>query len=146
MSNMTETRFREMAETFGSNLGKWPKQERPAANALLAERPELQAVLKQEQALDAALADLMADAEIAVPAAGSGPVRVERRWDLSGFLNALWPFGGFWQPAAGLAVASAAGFYIGINLTELPAESSVVYDQQFTMVEQAIGAPPQEID
>ncbi|MBO6563000.1 MAG: hypothetical protein JJ959_20820 [Nisaea sp.] len=142
MREMTETRFRELADAFGSDLAKWPSSERDAARALLSERRDLEAVLAEWAELDAALTDILDEAELQPrPVAELGGA-----FDLRGFLSALWPFGGLWQPAAGLVAASAAGFIVGISLTDLPAETTNVYDDQLTIVESALGAETLEIN
>lgn len=142
MREMTETRFRELADAFGSDLEKWPAAERYAARILLSERPNLETDLADWATLDADLAGLLREAELPpVPVADPS-----RAFDLRGLFSALWPFGGLWQPAAGLVAASAAGFIVGISLTDLPAETATVYDDQLTIVERALGAETLEIN
>jgi len=142
MREMSETRFRELADAFGSDIAKWPSSERDAARSLLSERPDLEPVLAEWADLDAALADILSDAELP-PVPYAEPRRV---LDLRGMFSALWPFGGLWQPAAGLVAASAAGFIVGISLTDLPAETPTLYDDQLTIVEYALGAETLEIN
>lgn len=142
MRKMSETRFRELADAFGSDLAKWPSPERVAARSLLSERPDLEGVLAEWADLDAVLAGVLNEAELP-------PARLARprgALDLRGMLSALWPFGGLWQPAAGLAAASAAGFIVGISLTDLPVETTYVYDDQLTIMERALGAETLEIN
>ncbi|WP_193180891.1 hypothetical protein [Nisaea sediminum] len=139
---MSETRFTELAEAFGSDLAKWPAPERDAARSLLSEQPGLEAVLNEWANLDAALAGFLNEAELpSVPVA-----KPSIAFDLRGLFSALWPFGGLWQPAAGLVAASAAGFIVGISLTDLPADTATVFDDQLTIVERALGAETLEIN
>lgn len=141
MTQMSETRFRDLAEAFGSDLAKWPAADRDAARALLSERPDLEAVLNEWVDLDAALAGFLNEAELPIVPVAEPSVA----FDLRGLFSALWPFGGLWQPAAGLVAASAAGFIVGISFTDLPADTATVYDDQLMIVERALGAETLEI-
>ncbi|WP_420405106.1 hypothetical protein [Nisaea sp.] len=142
MREISEKRFRELADAFGSDLAKWPASERDAARSLLSERPDLESVLAEWAALDAALADFLSETELPPrPIAEPGGT-----FGLRGLFEALWPFGSLWQPAAGLVAASAAGFIVGISLTDLPADTATVYDDQLTVLESALGVETLEIN
>lgn len=147
MSDMTDARFRDLADAFGGDIAKWPDEDRDAARALLSRSPEIASVLQEAAAFDTLLDGFMAEAEY-VPQASveDAALRQAGRFDIRSFLSTLWPFGGLWQPAAGLVAASAAGFIVGISLTDLPAETATLYDDQLTIVERALGAESLEID
>ena len=52
---MTPDRFSDLADIYGADLRRWPEAEREAGRALLAARPELNAVLQAAAELDDAL-------------------------------------------------------------------------------------------
>lgn len=144
MTSMSEARFRELTDAFGSDPSKWPERERATAFQLLENKPALRAVLDEVSALDFELGAMMATPEIAI-APSPAEVRAPASLNLQGLLNAFWPFGGLWQPAAGLIAASAAGFIIGMTFTDLPAEtSSTAVNDQVTIIERALGADVEE--
>ncbi|WP_193170889.1 hypothetical protein [Nisaea nitritireducens] len=144
MTSMSEARFRELTDAFGSDPSKWPERERSLALQLLEAHPALGAVLDEAAALDFELDAIMAAPEIAI-APSPAEVRAPANLNLKGLLNAFWPFGGLWQPAAGLVAASAAGFIVGMTFTDLPAETTTtVISDQVTIVERALGADVEE--
>lgn len=143
MTSMSEARFRELADAFGSDPSKWPEQERPMALQLLEVHPALRDVLNEAAALDFELDAMMATPERAI-APSPAEVRASVSLNLKGLLNTLWPFGGLWQPAAGLVAASAAGFIIGMTFTDLPTETTTTVNDQVTIVERALGADVEE--
>ena len=49
---LTLTRFRALAEAYGSNLERWPESEREGAEALVVSSEEARALLRAEEALD----------------------------------------------------------------------------------------------
>ena len=143
MTSMSEARFRELADAFGSDPSKWPEQERPMALQLLEAHPTLRDVLNEAAALDFELDAMMAAPERTI-APSPAEVRAPASLNLKGLLNTLWPFGGLWQPAAGLVAASAAGFIVGMTFTDLPTETSTMVNDQVTIVERALGADVEE--
>ncbi|MEP3112847.1 hypothetical protein [Nisaea sp.] len=143
MTSMSEARFRELADAFGGNPSKWPEHERPLALQLLEIHPALQTVLDEAETLDFELDAMMATQEITI-VPSPDKVRAPAGLNLKGLLNTLWPFGGLWQPAAGLVAASAAGFIVGITFTDLPAETDTTLNDQVTMIERALGADVEE--
>ena len=52
---MTLRRFRALAQSYGAELHRWPREERGAAQALLESSEEARALLAQERSLDAAI-------------------------------------------------------------------------------------------
>ena len=144
MTSMSEARFRELADAFGSDPSKWPERERPQAFDLLANDPALHDVLNEAAALDFELDAMMVVPEIVITPSPT-EVRAPVSLNLKGLLNTLWPFGGLWQPAAGLVAASAAGFILGMTFTDLPSETTTtVVNDQVTIVERALGADVEE--
>lgn len=143
MTSMSEARFRELADAFGSDPSKWPELERPMAFQLLETHPVLRAVLDEAAALDFELDAMMAVPEITI-IPSPAEVRAPASLNLKGLLNTLWPFGGLWQPAAGLVAASAAGFIIGMTFTDLPTETTMTVSDQVTIIERALGADVEE--
>lgn len=143
MTSMSEARFRELADAFGSDPSKWPERERPMALQLLEAHPALHDILDDAASLDFELDAMMATPEIAL-APSPAEVRAPASLNLKGLLNTLWPFGGLWQPAAGLVAASAAGFIVGMTFTDLPAEITTTVSDQVTIVERALGADVEE--
>lgn len=57
---LTLTRFRALAEAYGSDLGRWPEGEREAARELLERSAEARELLAAERSLDEAFASLAA--------------------------------------------------------------------------------------
>ena len=112
-SVMTPDRFQDLADIYGADLRRWPEAERDAGRALLAARPELNAVLHDAAALDDALdafrvaAPSMAlrDRVIAQAATKARPAR--RGW-LDRLQIAL---------GAGWAAAACAGVAAGIVMS-----------------------------
>ncbi|MHB8283307.1 MAG: hypothetical protein ACYDD1_01385 [Caulobacteraceae bacterium] len=49
---MTLERFCELAESYGGAIARWPQAERPPAEALLQEVPELSMIVARERDLD----------------------------------------------------------------------------------------------
>tara|TARA_R110002012_G_scaffold208332_3_gene378402 strand:+ start:368 stop:808 length:441 start_codon:yes stop_codon:yes gene_type:complete len=145
MTRMSEARFRELADAFGGDLTKWPERDRPAATRLLGEQPRLNAVLSEETLFDTELEALMAAPE-PIEIRAQSDIRAPAGFSAQGLLNMLWPFGGIWQPAAGLVAASAAGFIFGMTFTDLPSDSATAQSDQITIVERALGADLTEID
>jgi len=143
MTSMSEARFRELADAFGSDPSKWPELERPMALQLLEAHPALRAVLDEAAVLDFELDAMMAVPELTI-VPSPAEVRAPASRNLKGLLNTLWPFGGLWQPAAGLVAASAAGFIIGMTFTDLPTETTTTVSDQVTIIERALGADVEE--
>ncbi len=57
LQDMTDERFRTLADAYGGNVNRWPLNEQAAARQGLRERPaELSKVLSEAAALDALLA------------------------------------------------------------------------------------------
>jgi hypothetical protein len=52
---LTLSRFRALARSYGSDLGRWPDRSRDAAESLLEASPRARAVLEAERALDEGL-------------------------------------------------------------------------------------------
>lgn len=53
--NMTPDRFAQIVETFGSQPGRWPAEERVAAEACWHDSPQAQALLEEQARLEALL-------------------------------------------------------------------------------------------
>ena len=126
---MTPDRFEELLETKGADLATWPKDERRAAERLLADSAEARAALAQARRLDDLLAGALApeaagpelrDAILALPVAH--PREAARR---PGF-----GFGAFWRAGLGMALAAGlAGFALGITgLVEGPKPAAAEAD------------------
>jgi len=118
MTDMTEARLIELIEAYGGDPEAWPEGERAAALALLSKSEAAQAALSEARALDGLLGagggTVRADGPLkARIAAIPEPKRV-------GLLAGLWPFGGIWQPAAGLAAAAVVGFILGTGAPAAP--------------------------
>ncbi len=134
-TTLTEDRLRQLLDSYGADAGRWPDAERPAALALLAERPDLEGERREAARLDALLATAERPAasgallgrllETAPQGAGRG----------RGWLSLLWPFGPAWQPAFGLAVALLLGVASGPLLPEADATQTA---QQETTEEIAV--------
>jgi len=143
MTSMSEARFGELVDAFGSDPSKWPEQERPMAHQLLEADPELRDVLNEAAALDFELDAMMASPERTITPSPA-EVRASASLTLKGLLNTFWPFGGLWQPVAGLVAASVAGFITGMTFTDLPTETTTTVNDQVTIVERALGADVEE--
>jgi hypothetical protein len=53
---LTLRKFRALAESYGSELQRWPEDTRGAARALLEASPQARAVIREARALDEAIA------------------------------------------------------------------------------------------
>jgi hypothetical protein len=58
---LTLRRFKAMADSYGSDLQRWPEEVRAEASSLLDASPQARAVLVAERALDDAIAAASAD-------------------------------------------------------------------------------------
>lgn len=131
--SMTESRFRYLAEAYGSHIERWPEAERTAARALLADRPELERVLASEAELDAVFEELGAPEVpsslerrlLDIPKRVVRPRR-ERAW--------AWFF-----PAVGWAAAAAVGLWIGGQLDGSALSTGNGIDDSEAWVELAAG-------
>jgi hypothetical protein len=52
VGKMTLQEFKELAESYGSDLARWPERKRKEAHEMLASGPEAVQVLRDEQVLD----------------------------------------------------------------------------------------------
>ncbi len=123
MSEMTEQRLLELIAAYGSDPDRWPVEKRAAAIALLKQSFESGQAIRREAALDALLSQ-----DVVTPADTAFRDRIERipgntTTGPGSLLRTLWPFGGLWQPAAGLAAAALFGLVTGITV---PLEESMV--------------------
>lgn len=108
---MTPERFETLAEAWGGDVARWPDDEREAAAALMAERPDwAQGVLARAGDLDTALAAFSAPrgaSDLADRIAATAP-RARPGWQI--WLAPAWM-------GAGLAAACAAGVIVGAQLS-----------------------------
>lgn len=132
---MTLDEFRELAETYGGDLGAWPASTRAAAALFAGENPEASAVLDEAKALDArlaaalpaALADAPAPSEalvarvLAEAAQSTRPSRslgARQGPNLAALLEPIVEALGGWIPArvafGGIAAAAVVGLVVGI--------------------------------
>lgn len=130
-TGMTMGRLTELLAAYGADPRRWPADERPAAEAMLAASADARALAERERELDLML-DAAPDAE--VPAAlierlvaarprpmAAGPAAATRqrpvaggmRSFLAGFTRAVWPYGSPVLPAGALAASIMLGIAFG---------------------------------
>jgi len=64
---MTPKEFRKLVATYGSDLARWPGDQRAQAQALTRATPELRALLAEAAQLDQALRALGSGSDLAEP-------------------------------------------------------------------------------
>jgi hypothetical protein len=113
---MTPERLRQLADTWGADLRRWPEAERAGAQALLAHDAAAQALLRRAAELDALLdahAVAAPDARLAQAVLAGAP-RQDIRQRPAGQKAKAWPFPGrWWWSGAGLAGIGLAGSAVG---------------------------------
>ena len=111
-------RFRELVEAYGAEPGRWPTNERGAAEALLAQDTEAARLRGRAAALDAmldkaSLPEAAFDAERLIAAVTAEP---QRTAEIVTLRPAIKQSGsGFWLKVASLAAAAAIGFLVGVT-------------------------------
>jgi hypothetical protein len=126
---MALDRVRQLAETYGGDMRRWPAEERAGLQALLDRLPEAQSLLRDAGKLDQLLdnwrvapADwvlerrILAVASITAQRSAERPVRRLIGWLRAGVPGADW-LGQqvLWPQVAGLVAAALIGFFIGIS-------------------------------
>lgn len=111
-------RFRELVEAYGGEPGRWPANERGAAEALLADNAEATRLLRHAAALDAMLdtailPEAAFDAERLIAAVTGQPQRTAEIVQLRPARRQSGS--GFWLKVASLAAAAAIGFFVGVS-------------------------------
>lgn len=107
------TRFRELAAAYGSDVERWPAQEREPARQLLATSEEARDTLMSEAPFDALLR--------AAPPPALTP-ELQRR--LAGIPNELPRIRPkvlgrrLWAPALGWAAAAGVGLWLGVSAAQ----------------------------
>ncbi|MGB5949740.1 MAG: hypothetical protein WBG82_10510 [Parvibaculum sp.] len=132
---MTIGRLTELLAAYGADPKRWPADERPAAEAMLAASADARALAERERELDLML-DAAPDAEVPAalierlvaarprPAvarpivARPGAARQRsvvggERGFLAGFARAVWPYGSPALPAGALAASIVLGIAFG---------------------------------
>lgn len=130
MTQMTPARFAALLDAYGADPGRWPEGERAAALAFLEADPAARQARADAARLDAVLdrapveppsAALMDRVLAAAPAARPAPLEDERATGpggkFFGWLGALVPGAGAWQPTAALAAALVLGLAVGYATT-----------------------------
>ncbi len=120
---MTENDFRSLAETWGGDLDRWPRDRQADARTLLARSPAARQMLAEAAALDAFIAaappvpvsPVMRDAVLALPRGARQERRASGGWRFD-FSMVLPRF-------AGLAAAAVLGFYIGTTSLFAPGQT-----------------------
>lgn len=111
-------RFRELVEAYGAEPGRWPANERGAAEALLAGNAEAARLRKQAATLDAmldkaSLPEAAFDAETLIAAVTGEPQRTAEIVTLRPVRRQSGS--SFWLKVASLAAAAAIGFLVGVT-------------------------------
>lgn len=113
---MNLARFGEIVGAYGADPGRWPPNERAAAQALLAGSDAARQAYADAAALDTVMtlstAPLPSPELVAEVLAAAG----RPRWR-DGFA-ALWPFETIWRPASGFAMAAVVGIVLGAAAPE----------------------------
>ncbi|PKQ08120.1 MAG: hypothetical protein CVT73_07840 [Alphaproteobacteria bacterium HGW-Alphaproteobacteria-12] len=123
---ITLERLKAILAAYGASPGRWPADERMAAEALLAASAEARGLvadaalfdmLLDEAPLDApsrALAErLVAARPRAVPPARASLALPKSRGFIGGLVEAVWPYGSPAFPAAALAASLVLGVALG---------------------------------
>lgn len=146
---LTLARFRELADSYGGHLPRWPREERGEAQALLNVSPAARALLDEARALDDVIAAASARsnaqarrisedetalarlrAGVAVRIAAPVPKHRPASWPFvrasagraNEYLSALFIWGSM---ATGSSLAVIAGFLIGAFYASAPASDAV---------------------
>ena len=111
-------RFRELMEAYGAEPGRWPANERGAAEVLLAQNSQAARLRDQAASVDAlldraTLAPPVIDAERLIASVTAEPQRTAEIVTLRPARRAA-P-GAFWLKIASLAAAAAIGFLVGVS-------------------------------
>jgi hypothetical protein len=134
--------FRDILDTHGAAMRRWPAEQRSAAQSLLTRSAEARDALREAAALDALLdgmpapqvdearvALVVAGALGALPVPGHAAARNRKRafaltgWErLVELLQGLMPSPA-WSRAAGLATCTASGLLVGM-MAPMPATSA----------------------
>lgn len=111
---MDMARLAEILDAYGADPRRWPVEERAAAEALIADSPEAEALRE-----DAAAMDMLMDLSAAPAPSPELMARVLAAREPSGWLAVLWPFGPAWQPVSAMAAAAALGIAIGVAAPDI---------------------------
>lgn len=120
LQDMTDQRFRTLAEAYGGDLNRWPQAEQAAARQLLAQSPAaLSQVLAEAAGLDAWLAQHEVDmpalalrGRIVGSAAASGLARAPEGDDGRRYAG-VWGRAVLWWSGLGAAGIGLAGAVVG---------------------------------
>jgi len=113
-------RLRELLEAYGAEPGRWPAQERAAAQTLLAENEEARRLRKQAASVDGLLdratpiAPPIIDAELLVASVTATPQKTAEIVPLRPAARRS-SGGSFWLKVASLAAAAMIGFLVGVT-------------------------------
>ena len=113
-------RLRELLEAYGAEPGRWPAQERAAAQTLLAENEEARRLRKQAASVDGLLdratpiAPPIIDAELLVASVTATPQKTAEIVPLRPAARHS-SGGSFWLKVASLAAAAMIGFLVGVT-------------------------------
>lgn len=125
MTQMTPARFAALLDAYGADPARWPEGERAAALAFLDADPAARQARADAARLDAVLdrapveppsAALMDRVLAAAPPARPAPPQPRALGPggrIVGWLGALVPGAGAWQPTAALAAALVLGLAVG---------------------------------
>lgn len=112
---MDTTRFKEIIDSYGTSVTRWPEAERDEALRVIVKDQDARRYTQAAAVLDESL-DLVPAIEPSraflnrvVGLADSRPARAS---GLQG-IRTIWPFGPIWRPAAGLAIALLLGLFAG---------------------------------
>lgn len=107
---MTVTEFSRLLEVYGADLRRWPSSVREAGLALAASEPAAQAVLTEEKALDAILAEApRGTVSKALEDSIIAQFEAQRPQVKRGLLGTLWPQGPAWVPVSAFAASLLLG-------------------------------------
>ena len=113
---MTEGKFEELLDRYGSDLSLWPARDREAGRAMLEQNTAARALLNAQKSVDAQL-----DEAMVVPHPHGLEQKVMARFAAQ---KRRIEFGNwrmlFWKPAFAAACSLAFGFYLGAANQALP--------------------------
>lgn len=111
-------RFKAVVETYGAREEAWPTADLPMMQRLLETSDVARSLLRQE-----AKFDLLLQREAGRPQASAAllgrALKSAEEINQGSFLKLLWPFGSFWQPAAGMLAAACLGILLGFTTPDI---------------------------
>lgn len=124
---MNKEQFQQFAESYGSDLNRWPDAIRAEADQDLANQPTWQALLDREGGLDQHLDQYQINTDITALEARISKQAFEQMSLLDRIFAWISPDAALWRPALAASIPILIGFVLG---------SSLNFDEQYTIEEE----------